>query len=371
MKGYLHQVLLAGGCVLLAAGIGKASASTVIAAAARQDASVYAASGKRAEHNTGSGAVFSSPGKNSGDAADTSAVPPSPEKNTGHTTRTRNQNIAGNASTSAVATPPDTWQEHWFEHQQLMRRVFYNSAIAVYYDKETPDSITWPDTLLTKVWNYTTKTYGTFGEDNLLFVLLHTGKYGGGHPATYFDKSHDYRNVIDVGHVGDWVSNSGWNLDATVHEIGHIVEGAAKGVRRSPAFPLWHDSKWMEIFQYDVYKSLGWEAEARRWYDMQMKGSDNFPRAGTQWFKNWFYPIYQQYGGAKVLNNFFTLLAANFPRNGNAYTRDMNWGEFIHFWSGAAGVNLKQQATLAFGWPDEWEVQFVQAQRDFPGVKYE
>jgi hypothetical protein len=269
-----------------------------------------------------------------------------------------------------TATPPLTWKEHWFEHVQVMRRVFSNSSVTVYYDKETPESITWPDTLLTKVWNYTTKTYGDFGKDNRLFVLLHTGKYGGGHPSTYFDGSHDYRNVIDVGHAGDWVSNTGWNLDAAVHEVGHIVEGAAKGVHGSPAFPIWKDSKWMEIYQYDVYRALGWEVEAQRWFDMQMKGTDNFPRPGTQWFKNWFYPIYHQYGGTKVLNRFFTLLAANFPRNGNAYTRDMNWGEFIHFWSGAAGVNLKPQATIAFGWPDGWEAEFLQAQKEFPGVKY-
>ncbi|MFY0256129.1 hypothetical protein ACDQ55_19500 [Chitinophaga sp. 30R24] len=268
-----------------------------------------------------------------------------------------------------IPEPPLTWKEHWFEHAQLMHRTFYNQSIAVYYDPETADAITWPNSMLTQVWDYTQKIYGVFG-DGRLYVLLHTDKYAGGHPATYFDQSHDNRNVIDVGHIGDWESSTGWNLDASVHEIGHIVEGAARGVHRSPAFPLWHDSKWMEIYQYDVYHSLGWEAEANRWLQMQLQQTDDFPRAGTQWFKNWFYPIYTKYGEAKVLGNFFTVLAANFPRNGNAYTRDMNWGEFIHFWSGAAGVNLKQQATLAFGWPDEWEAQFKKAQQDFPGVKY-
>jgi hypothetical protein len=282
--------------------------------------------------------------------------------------------LAGNTAVvpSVVkdTVPPPTWKEHWFEHNQLMRRVFYNDAVAVYYDPETPDSITWPNDLFTRVWNYTIHTYGAFGKDKRLFVLLHTGKYFGGHPATYLDESHDYRNVIVVGQAGNWVSHSGWNLDATVHEIGHIVEGASKGVHGSPAFPIWKDSKWIEIYQYDVYKALGWESDAQRWFNMVMKGKDDFPRPGTQWFRNWFYPIYDQHGGAKALHQFFTLLAAHFPRNGNSYARDMNWGEFVHFWSGAAGVNLKEQATLAFGWPDEWEAQFKQAQKDFPGVKY-
>jgi hypothetical protein len=44
----------------------------------------------------------------------------------------------------------------------------------------------------------------------------------------------------------------------------------------------------------------------------------------------------------------------------------MNWGEFVHFWSGAAGVNLKALATAAFGWPAEWETQFNNARTQFP-----
>jgi hypothetical protein len=44
----------------------------------------------------------------------------------------------------------------------------------------------------------------------------------------------------------------------------------------------------------------------------------------------------------------------------------MNWGEFIHFWSGAAGVNLKPLATSAFGWTSTFETQFNQARIDFP-----
>ena len=44
----------------------------------------------------------------------------------------------------------------------------------------------------------------------------------------------------------------------------------------------------------------------------------------------------------------------------------MNWGEFIHFWSGAAGVSLKPLATAAFGWTSTFETQFNQARIDFP-----
>ena len=270
----------------------------------------------------------------------------------------------------AAEIPPATWQEHWFEHVQLLNRVYYNDHIAVYYDSDMPTNVTWPYRRLDSIWRYTKRTYGDFGADKRLFVILHENKYSGGHPSTYFDASHDYRNVIDVGLNGSWADSTGQPLHITAHEVGHIVEGASKGFHNSPAFPLWGDSKWMEIYQYDVYKSLGWTTIANAWYNDQWNKVDNFPVANTRWFRNWFYPIYSQHGGTATLNKFFTLLAQYFPKNGTNYARNMNWGEFVHFWSGAAGVNLKAQATIAFGWPASWETQFQQARQTFPNITY-
>jgi hypothetical protein len=48
----------------------------------------------------------------------------------------------------------------------------------------------------------------------------------------------------------------------------------------------------------------------------------------------------------------------------------MNWGEYIHFSSGAAGGDLRGQASRAFGWPSEWAEQFERAREQFPGVTY-
>lgn len=276
--------------------------------------------------------------------------------------------------------PPSTWKEHWFEHNQLVKRVSYNDEVAVYYDDDMPRDITWPLRISTAIWKYTKETYGVFGKekDKRLFVILHFNKYGGGHPFTFFDASHDYRNGIDVGSNNPWTDSSGWNLDIVAHEVGHIVEGASKGVHNSPAFPIWHDSKWMEIYQYDVYKNLGWDAEALRWYNDKMNAVDPYPRAGTQWFRNWFYPIYRDHGGKEALNGFFVMLSLHFPQKtislGKEYTRDMNLGEFVHFWSGAAKTDLKQLALDAFGPKDEqgndWVPQFETAQTQFPGITY-
>jgi hypothetical protein len=48
----------------------------------------------------------------------------------------------------------------------------------------------------------------------------------------------------------------------------------------------------------------------------------------------------------------------------------MNWGEYVHFTSGAAGADMHHQAARAFGWTREWADQLEQAREQFPGVTY-
>lgn len=269
--------------------------------------------------------------------------------------------------------PQNTWQEHWFEHDMLVSRVYYDDNIAFYYDKNMDTTVTWPFKSMSDTWAYVKKTYGDFGPDPRLYVVFHqvvNNKLGGGHPSPYFDASHDYHNTLDCG-LGNWTSPNGEQIGMPVHEIGHIVTSASHNTKGSPSDALWGDSKFMEIFNYDVLLNTGREDEAQRVYVQMQTQYDDFPVARSQWFKNWFYPIYQNNGKAAVLNNYFAVLADNFPKNkDNRFKRDLNWGEFVHFWSGAAGVNLKEQAKQAFGWPDEWEAQFQKAQKEFPKVKY-
>lgn len=281
--------------------------------------------------------------------------------------------------------PPYTWQEHWFDHRQLIKRVHFNNNVAVYFDDDVSrDKTSWLFGMVDSAWSYTKKEYGRFGTNdttNRLFAIFHTNKYGGGHPGTYLASRHDFRNVIDLGSGANaWTSQTDWELSATIHEISHIVEGASKGVRESPAFDIWGDSKWAEIYVYDIYKYLGRRAIQQRVFDECMAKTDDFPRPRTAWFRNWFFPIYKNYGGVKVLNRFFELLSIHFPkrpdRNGiPTYSRRMNLGEFIHFWSGASGVNLSIRAQMAFGNKDragaDWIPQFENAQRDFPAITYD
>jgi hypothetical protein len=48
----------------------------------------------------------------------------------------------------------------------------------------------------------------------------------------------------------------------------------------------------------------------------------------------------------------------------------MNWGEYVHFTSGAAAADMSSQAARAFGWPREWADQLEHARAQFPGIKY-
>jgi hypothetical protein len=71
------------------------------------------------------------------------------------------------------------------------------------------------------------------------------------------------------------------------------------------------------------------------------------------------------------MDRFFRQLAEHFPRDQDGtYTRRMNWGEYIHFTSGAAGADLTTQAGKAFGWPRDWSAQLERARAQFPGVTY-
>lgn len=83
-----------------------------------------------------------------------------------------------------------------------------------------------------------------------------------------------------------------------------------------------------------------------------------------------FYSLWRDHGHANVMNNYFQLLDKHGPNNGTDHTRGMNWGEYIHFMSGAAGLDLKPLATTAFGRPGEWEAQLQQARLEFPDIKY-
>ncbi|MFN8074197.1 MAG: hypothetical protein U0Q15_02115 [Kineosporiaceae bacterium] len=249
----------------------------------------------------------------------------------------------------------------------------------MYLNSVGPDVVTYRDEGLasndltfardysTRAWQYIARTY-PFLSGQRLFVTLHDGPGSGGTARNLADDETKYRLLIDVD--GDGWRETYRNRVVLTHEMGHVVEGYGSGVHGSPAFGLWGDSKWAEIFQYDVFKGLGDDADAQQWLEEKLATEDDYPVAGAHWFRDFFLPIYRDHGGTQTLVRYFDLLSKNFHQLDNEYRRDLTWGEFVHFWSGAAGVDVRPIAEAAFGWTPEWDAQLQQARVDFPGVTY-
>jgi len=286
----------------------------------------------------------------------------------------------GEPDPSTPSRLPGVWREHWFGHSQHLRLSAADEHLAMYLDADVdPGQSQWMRDFLGDVWRYCHQTYGPhFGPEPSLFVILHQGRYGGGHAVGHRDPSHDYRNVIDCG-PGPWRSRQDV-IDIPVHEIGHIVEGENNDVSGSPAFPIWRDSKWAEFFAFDVMTALS-HRDTQRVRERWMRVTDGFPRSGCHWFRDWFHPLWDDAQGPDIMVRFFGLLAAHFPRQGpHRYARDLNWGEFLHFSSAAAGGDLRRRAADAFGtrrpWsgrpvvPGIWAEQFERAREDFPDLTY-
>ncbi|MFA6246959.1 MAG: hypothetical protein WC615_08460 [Mucilaginibacter sp.] len=265
--------------------------------------------------------------------------------------------------------PPTTWKEHWFQHNLTLKRVFFDANIAVYYDENMDTTITWPFKIFSDAWAYAKSNYGKLGPERL-YIVLHQGTYGGGHPSGFYSATHDYRNTIDCG-LDKWDGKTTEQILMPIHEMGHLVNDVSHGTFGSPSDAVWGDSKFMEIFNYDVLMHIGRREEAAKYKVATVRQSDNFPNPSTYWFRDWFLPIYNAYGEGRVLNNYFALLSANFPKDKKKrFTRDLNMGEFVHFWSGAAGVDLSKTAMKTFHWGKNENAQFLKAKKDFPSIKY-
>ncbi|MGC4088176.1 MAG: hypothetical protein QM756_09800 [Polyangiaceae bacterium] len=306
--------------------------------------------------------------------------------------RVRAENSAGvsNYATTASATtlasspPPATLEETgWYNHTRTLTRKNVGShGAAIYFDAlMTPQSATWMNTPMDDFWDYTKTQYGNFSDPNLYCVFhLDDGDYAGGAVQKWTDEESGYRNVVDVGSP-NWTSMTAvqppyWNLDAMTHEMGHIVEGASKGVRGSVAWGIWGDGRWPLIFQYDLYSGK-LPAQATRffnqWVNAPLGNAEYYPTPNAFWLRDWWSPLHSgsqgnATKGTAMLNKFFDLTSQNYAQRGSRYLHEMNMGEFVHFWSATAGIDLRARAKIAFGWSTEWELQFRQAKAAYPAL---
>ena len=54
------------------------------------------------------------------------------------TRQTEGKRSAKSARRVKMAAPPRTWNEHWFEHDQVVKFVNFNDDVAVYFDDDVP-----------------------------------------------------------------------------------------------------------------------------------------------------------------------------------------------------------------------------------------
>ena len=181
-------------------------------------------------------------------------------------------------ATTITDVPPQTIVEDWDVHTATLNLKYFDDEVAIYYDGDMDPTITWPKTAFTPIWKYLKTVYGNYS-DPRLYIFFHAGKYSGGHPSTYTRADHHYRNVIDCGTMDGtgsaWQNNQGTNLGLPIHEIGHIMEGASLNVHGSPERPIWGDSKYAEIFIYDVLMHTNMATRAKAEYEELLKNNDS------------------------------------------------------------------------------------------------
>lgn len=237
-------------------------------------------------------------------------------------------------------------------------------------------------------WDYVFECYGEELSDSRLHVLLIPQEGGGGLASIYDYRSAsaEYSNMVYIKANKSWFKNraeSGYIYDVMAHEICHIIEGVGGGYNGSMFYPIWGDSKWAEILQYDIFSALG-SPRAQSWHNSygvgeNAAGGASYPTEGrvSYWYRDFFYPTYEAYGKTDVLKKFWKLQKEHYRRkNGNFVSVSTNpggrgnLGELIHFWSGACGVDVKKYAIKAFGWNDQYEMWLEKAKIDYPDVVY-
>jgi hypothetical protein len=201
--------------------------------------------------------------------------------------------------------PAGPWMEHWFEHNQFLNVVDEDENIVLYFDDAVNlASKTWLSPYLSRLWAYAKATYGAPG-DPRLYAVFHTGRYGGAHSASLFDSTHDFRNVIDCGSATDVWSNPD-SAEIPTGIAGTLLVLAPYGVESDPAIAL-SGYHFTEIFNYDALKMLGMPEVASRVLASNLASTSDSPRVDTHWFRDWYYPLWQQ-SGAAVFGRYFQLL---------------------------------------------------------------
>ena len=275
--------------------------------------------------------------------------------------------------------PPETLIDGIRADRPTVTRSFFDDEIVLYTGGDyTADDVTWMIDHIREVWRYMKANYGYFGEDPRIYAVVHSNpEYRTATINTRFDAGFGYRNTIDLGGAWDWRDpTADVNIDVITHELAHIVEGGNNNVKESPSFQFWADGPWPEIFQYDAYLNANMDTvRAQRWFDKVINNTNTHrgPNGGEQhhFFRDWFYPLWRDNGGAAFFDRYFKALSTHFrqqpindvnvPDSIPTSAFRASFGEILYFTNLASGKDNKQLFTDAFGWNEAREQELLDA----------
>jgi hypothetical protein len=88
------------------------------------------------------------------------------------------------------------------------------------------------------------------------------------------------------------------------------------------------------------------------------------------WFRDWFHPLWSDYGQAQLFVRYLSLLEQYYPAGDDMRMPPMSYGQYLHFMSGAAGVDLAPLARGASIWRADFDLQIAVAKLQFPDIQY-
>ncbi len=269
-------------------------------------------------------------------------------------------------NTDPDGAPPRALVEDWSDHDEVLNRQVLNGFVGVFFDPEVDRTSEWTFDFFGNIWPRTLSVYGRYGEPSSLYVVAH-GEDKSTYYGTYLEAGSGKRNIIDFPLTSTEFDSQ--TADEALALLAGVVESAYGNNSGAPASGVWN-SKFAEIFIYDTYLSQGLDAEAERVKAEFEAKSETFPSADSYWFRDWLFPIYETYNQEATFNAFFNLIKTYYPADAGTYAKTMTVGEFVHFFSGAAGVNLKSMFEDAFGWDTSYDQELLMAQAQFPDMPY-
>ncbi len=321
--------------------------------------------------------------------------------NTTYYFRVRAINAAGSSTSSTVSAttlpftgaPSQFRESQWYNDaktRMLYKRPGSTANVAFYVDELVPDQAAadWLIPIMDEAFVYAKATYGAPADSLLYTVANHYdptdsdyGPWAGAVQA--MDERHGFRNIAFAMN-GSWQWNDqspdDWLIEAPLHELGHILESINNRVDGSPSNAVWGDDRWADFLHWDLFTHM--TTLPPNFLDRQLNRLLNVMKDdnGVAWFRDLLYPLYNGSlgnlrSGSSVMVRYYQLLAQNLPQIDGRYghddygTKQLNLGEFIHFLSGAAGVDLEAKGvTSIFLWTPEVELQYLNAQQAYPAV---